>query len=105
MAELIVTFGHGIGNPPVLVGANRRSESITIGGSHTESDMVCDSGSFHQENIADIYAGANCWVQIGSNPAAEPTGTDPYTSGFYMASGERIQVMISKGDKVSVIQA
>lgn len=103
MADLIVTFGRGIGNPPVLYGAHRRSESIAIGGSATLSDLVCDPGSFNMENIADLYAGANCWVQIGSSPTAEPTGTDPYTQGFYMASGERMQFAIVKGDRVSVI--
>lgn len=103
MSDLKVTFGRGVGNPPVLVGANRRSEAMTISGTAELGDLVCDSGSFHGENIADLYAEANCWVQIGPSPTAEAPGTDPYGNSFFMATGERIQVLIAKGDRVSVI--
>lgn len=105
MSNVYVTFGRALGSPPVLVGDNRRTEIIAIGGTATSGTLVCDAGSHHQENTADILAEAACWVEIGQNPTATPPGTDPDTTSFYMAAAERLQFSIVKGDKVSVIQA
>lgn len=105
MANLEVTFGRATDNPPIMIGRNCRSESITIGATSDQGDLICDAGSYHGENVADLYAGGNCWVQIGSNPSAEPPGTDPYSESFFMATGERMQKSIAKGDRVAVIQA
>lgn len=103
MSNLIVTFCRALGSPPVIVGRNCRSEAIAIGSSATLGDMVCDAGSNHEENVADLYAEADCWVDIATAPIAEIPGTDPWITSFFMATGERTQRTIAKGDRVSVI--
>lgn len=102
MADLIVTFGRIVG--PVMGGRNCRTEAMLITSPAEVSDMVCDPSDNFNENVADLLAGADCWVEIGASPVAAAPGSDPSDS-FKMLSGERVQRSIVKGDRVSVISA
>ena len=102
MADLVVTFGRIAG--PVMRGRDCRSERIAIaaGTDPTIGQMVCDPGDNEGENVADLLAEAACWVEIGPDSFAhDPLNTT--TTSFKMASGERLQKAIQKGDKVSVV--
>lgn len=101
MADLIVTFGRGLSAPPVMDGNPRRTEVVTIGGSAEETTLTATQ----TENIVDLYAGADCWVEIGAAPEAAVPNTDGETSSGFIATGERMQFKISTGEKVSVIAA
>lgn len=107
MAFLDVTFGRGLGNPPVMVGRGRRTERLTIDEAATDpavTEMVCDEGGRESENIADLVAGADCYVSIGPDPDAEiPEAAN--SASWLMKSGERLQMGIRRGDRVSVVAA
>lgn len=100
MANLVVTFRRALGNPPVMVGRNARSESIAIGASSAPGTLVCDPSDNNGESCVDLYAGAACWVKIGpGTPVAAAN-----TTSFFMAEGERLQFSLVKDDRVAVIQ-
>jgi hypothetical protein len=105
MAFLDVTFGRGMGSPPVMVGRGRRTERLTIAAAETDpvvTQMICDETGREAENIADLVAGADCYVAIGPNPDAEvPAAAN--SASWLMKSGERLQMYIRGGDKVSVV--
>jgi hypothetical protein len=108
MAFLEVTFGRGLGSPPVMVGRGRRTERLTIDEAATDNppvtEMVCDTGGRESENIADLVAGADCYVSIGPDPDAEvPAAAN--SESWFMKSGERLQFAIRAGDRVSVVAA
>lgn len=107
MAFLEVTFGRGLGSPPVMAGRGRRSERLTIDEAATDpnvSVMICDTGGKEAENIADLVAGADCFVSIGPSPDAEVPAA-PGSESWFMKSGERLQFAIRAGDRVSVVAA
>ena len=103
---LIVTFGtvFPASDPqhvhaPVMVGNAARTERIVMASASVGSTpglLACVAG----ENIVDIYAQADCWIQIAAVPVAETEGA---TSRF-MASGERMQFWIETGHKVAGIE-
>ncbi len=103
MALLIVTFGRvRDGSAPVMDGEPVRTDKLTIAAEVT--DPVLSAASIAGEDIADLHAGADCWVELGASPDATDPGSGLSDSHF-MASGERRQFKIRVGTKVSVIAA
>lgn len=106
MANLIVTFCRAAG--AVMDGNPWRTEKLDIAAPSsdpvvTEMAAGSDPGS-HQENIADLYAEAACWVHI----AAEPDAVDPDSIvgwSKFIRAGERMQFAIRRGERVSVVAA
>ncbi len=101
MAFLIVTFGRvRDGSAPVMDGAPMRTEKLEIAAA--ETDAVVSGAAESGEDIADLRAGADCWVEIGETPDAADPGSGVGDS-FFMASGERRQFKIRHGSSVSVV--
>ena len=103
---LIVTYSSvfSVSDPqhvyaPVMVGSKARTERIVMSSASvgsTAGSLSCAS----DECIVDIYAQADCWVQVGPTPVAETEGA---TSRF-MAAGERAQYWVEAGAKVAGIE-
>lgn len=103
---LIVTFSSvfPVSDPqhvhaPVMVGSKARTERIVVS-SATEGSTAGSLSCASDECVVDIYATADCWIQIGASPAAEVEGA---TSRF-MAAGERAQYWVETGAKVAGIE-
>jgi len=104
MANLIVTFGRGSGDPPVMYGSGRRTEVLAIGGSAVATTMANqDGGAQTSENCADMYADTDCWVEIGAAPVASAPAAAPNNKSFAISAGERHWAYLRPGEKVSVI--
>lgn len=108
MANLNVTFTKVVPSPepahkvPIAVGNAARSEKINIGSTSTPGTLSTLAG----ETVVELYAEANCWLQIGSSPVIDrDANSDGDIDGFYMASGERLHRWVSEGEKVAVIAA
>lgn len=104
MADLIVTFGKASGDPPVMQGRGRRTEVLTISGSSDTTTMAAGTSGHRGENIADLLALGDCWVEIGTTPDAVEPGAAPANKSWPMQEGERMQMDLDDGDKVSVIE-
>ena len=78
----------------------KRTEKVDLDG----SDAGIGTMVVVHENVADLYAEADCWVVIGPAPVAEDPASGIGESWF-MANGERIQVHIERGDRVSAVSA
>lgn len=109
MADLIVTFGRASGDPPVMYGSGRRTEVLAIAASATDPVVTAmssdDSPGHRSENVVDLYAGADCWVEIGVDPVAAVPDAPPANKSFFMKSGDRHQAYLRSGEKVSVVAA
>lgn len=105
MADVIVTFGRALGNPPVMQGNPRRTVTLTISGTAATTSIAAgDVAGNRGENIVDLLAGADCWVEIGPDPTAAAPSSAPENRSWPMKSGERMQMNVDEGDKVSIIQ-
>lgn len=103
MADVIVTFGRASGSPPVMQGKGRRTEVLTLSGSAATTTLSASTAGSRGENIVDILALGDCWVEIGPNPAAAAPGSPPANKSWPMSDGDRMQFDVDDNDKVSVI--
>lgn len=104
MANLYVTFGRAIGNPPLMIAATQRSATLFIAVGSTDS-VVTTLAADDKHNAVDLKAEADCWVDIGPDADAGEPGVDGSDTSFFMAEGERIQKIVDEHDKVSVVAA
>ena len=107
MADLVCTFTRAHPKHPVQVAGTSRTERLTISegsdgaelGTLTAAAIAGDEG----EHILSLYAGADCWVDVGLAPEAE--SPSPGGSSRFMAEGERLELWVEYGHKVSVVGA
>lgn len=98
MANLIVTFGKSLGGK-LEYGADARTEELEITGGHTETGLVA-SGA---EDVVTLYAQADCWVVLASNPDAE--AADVGANRRFMKEGWQRQFAATSGMKVATTSA
>lgn len=103
MADVIVTFGRASGSPPLMQGRGRRTQSLTIGGEAVATSLSASIAGSRGDNVVDILALGDCWVEIGPEPVAAAPGAAPANKSWPMKSGERMQFDVDDGEKVSVI--
>ena len=102
MAGLVVTFAGGtpIGqlrqdqsNFPKFIGSSARTERITIGATTTAGALLAAAS----ETYVILTAGVQCFVAIGLVPVAIDS------TGWHLATGERIELFVSEGESVACI--
>jgi len=99
LANLIVTFGVLSLPSPIMDARPKRTEKVALGGGGSVTTMHAT-----RENVADLYAEAACWVEVGPAPVA----ADPSSSvgeSWFMAEGERLQAHLESGSKVAAVAA
>ena len=103
MADLIITYTRAVSDPPrnqiipLEVGSDVETEVEVIGGSSVATTAAANA----QRRIASLLAGADCWIAIGAAPTAVAAGA----TCRKMLAGERLQFLLTPGEKVAVIQA
>ena len=116
MSDLFVTYcstkrnryGPSRGDDPKLLlekGSDVRTEKIAI-------DTVAETGLLEADqydDVVSVYAEAAAWFVIGDDDTTTLTPGEPESDGVsgsrYIASGERLQFLVSPGEKVAVIAA
>lgn len=106
MASAIITFGKSaLGKAtfvPLKRGNSARSERIEIEAASGASELSAAAG----EDVVKVYAGSDCWVQIGAAPAATAieVGTETETNtSWFLAEGSFDEFTVEVGDKVAVV--
>ncbi|MEK9752498.1 MAG: hypothetical protein VW338_04705 [Rhodospirillaceae bacterium] len=108
MATLYVNFSRAaLGEEtfvPVPYGPAARSEMIDIGGTSEVGDISAAAG----EDVIEVYADTDCWIQIGAAPVATAgeLGSAPQVNDcrFLPASTFR-EYAVDPGHKIAVIAA
>lgn len=102
MATLVISFGKspapggGGRNLPIADGSEVRTEVITI--DNTAGGGTTTISAEGNEDIVDLYPGADCWVQIAPAPSAVSGAADCW----FLAAGIPKQFWVDAGEKVSV---
>ncbi|TGQ69507.1 hypothetical protein EN829_015095 [Mesorhizobium sp. M00.F.Ca.ET.186.01.1.1] len=100
MATLIVTYSRAFPNVfgsqvvPVAVGADARSEAVTMPGS---SDLTAAPG----EGIVVLLADADCWVAVGPDPDTSADG-DGVRAAWPVPAGAPYPLLVAEGDGIAV---
>lgn len=98
MADLYVTFGRSLGTK-LEYGSDSRTEVLSIGGGATDGTLT----AARSEDVVTLYAGADCWVAIATNP--DPEAANAGANRRFMKEGWQRQYGIGPGQRVSVTSA
>lgn len=90
---LQITYWTGTADKAPAAGTDISSEALTISGTSAQSGVAPATSA-----LASIYATENARFAVGANPTAS-------ASSAYIASGERIWLAITAGQKIAGITA
>ena len=94
MTDTASAIGRSGDSIPALKYVWGSGQMITVGSSHAETT------AFTQSCTVTITANTNCWITVGSAPAAAAS-----TAGNkYVPAGADFSLALGQNDKISVIQ-